>query len=99
MLRLTVLSQSTDQVVLALDGWVAGPDVELLAQEGQQLLTSTQQLILDLEGVQSIDPAGIDLLHRWVAGGLVLRGGSSFMRHLLEKHGLVLQDEGLDSNH
>ena len=34
MLRLTIRSQTPQEVVLQVDGWVSGADVEILAQEG-----------------------------------------------------------------
>ena len=89
MLRLTVISQTKEEVVLRLDGWVSGADVALLKEEGSRLLQESERLVLDLKGVRSIDRAGIALLHSWPRDRLVLRGASMFLRTLLEEHGLA----------
>jgi len=88
MLRLTVRSQTPQEVVLQVDGWVSGADVAILEQEGNRLLGEAQRVALELKGVESIDEAGIALLRRWWGERLVLRGGSSFIRALLKAHGL-----------
>lgn len=89
MLRLTVTSQSAKEGVLVVDGWVAGKEVALLEQEGTRLLQEAERLVLELRDVRFIDRAGIELLQRWTGERLVLRGGSPFVRMLLEKHGLT----------
>ena len=87
MLRLTTRSQTPEEVVLEVHGWVSGADVEILEQEGTRLLGETHRLVLDLKGAQSIDRTGMALLQRWSGDRLVLRGGSPFVRMLLEKSG------------
>ena len=52
MLRLTLLSQTSVETVLALDGWLMGEEVALLAQEGRYWLQEPGRLVLDLGGVQ-----------------------------------------------
>ena len=89
MLRLTVTSQSAKEGVLVVDGWVAGKEVALLEQEGTRLLQEAERLVLELRDVRFIDRAGIELLQRWTGERLVLRGGSPFVRMLLERHGLA----------
>lgn len=88
MIRLTIQSQTPEEVVLQVDGWVSGKNVPILEQEGTRLLRETERLVLDLKGVQFIDEAGIALLQRWSGERLVLRGGSSFIRALLKAHRL-----------
>jgi len=44
--------------------------------------------VLDLDGVRFIDREVTELLRTWIADGLVLRGGSIFVRLLLRKRGL-----------
>ena len=88
MLRLTIRSCSPEEVVLQVDGWVSGRDVDILQQEGMRLLGEAERLVLDLKGVRFIDDAGIALLQRWSRERLVLRDGSWFVQMLLEKHGL-----------
>jgi anti-anti-sigma regulatory factor len=73
--------------MLQVDGWVSGGDVSILEQEGMRLLGETHRLVLDLKGVQFIDEAGMALFQRW-GERLELRGGSPFIRALLEAYGL-----------
>lgn len=88
MLRLTIIAQSSTQAVVALDGWLSGEEVSSLAQEGQRWLDQGQQLVLDLDGVRSVDQAGLALLGAWCGTGVVLRGGSLYVRALLQSRGL-----------
>lgn len=92
MLRLTVRSQTPEEVVLQVDGRVSGKNVDILEKEGERLLGETGCLVLDLRGVQFIDEAGLALLRSWSGAQLVLVGGSWFIQLLLGKHGLVSQD-------
>jgi len=89
MLRFTLLSQTPVETVLALDGWLMGEDVALLAQEGKRWSQEVSRLVLDLEGVQFVDREGLMLLKRWVEMGMVLRGGIPFIRALLAAHGVA----------
>ena len=88
MLRLTIVSQSAEEVVLQVDGWLAGENVALLEQEGVGHLRQVRCLVLDLKGVRYIDQTGIALLQRWSGDRLVLRPGSSYIRMALEAGGL-----------
>ena len=88
MLRLTIVSQSVEEIVLKVDGWLAGESVDLLEREGLCHLQEAGRLVLDLEGVRFIDQAGIALLQQWSGERLVLRGGSSFVRMLLKDYEL-----------
>ena len=89
MLRITVVSQSPQEAVLKVEGWLWGSDVGLLASEGTRWLREAERLVLDLTGVQFIDDAGIALLKRWPPDRLALRTGAPFIRALLETHGLI----------
>ena len=88
MVRLTVISQTRDEAVLKVEGWVSGVDVALLEEEGTRLLQQSQCLVLDLKGVRFMDREGIALLQRWSGEQLVLHGASPFMRIRLSEHGL-----------
>jgi anti-anti-sigma regulatory factor len=88
MLRIMTVSQSPEEVVLQVDGWLVGEEVDLLEQEGVQVLGQDRQLVLELQGVRFIDEAGIALLQGWSSQGLVLQGGS-FIQALLKTHGLA----------
>jgi len=83
------MSQSLRKTVLSVEGWVTGAEVGLLEEEFFRCLQGTECLEVDLKGVKSIDRAGLGLLQRWAGKGVVLRGGSVFIRALLEKHGLL----------
>ena len=90
MLRITVISQTREEVILKVEGWISWEDVRVLEEEGEHWLHETRSLVLDLSGVKFIDNGGIELLRRWHGQShLVLRGGSSFVRMLLRTHGLV----------
>ena len=89
MVRLTVISHTSDEAVLKIEGWVSGGDVALVEEEGTRLLQQTQRLVLDLKGVRFIDREGIALLQRWSGERLVLRGASPFVRTRLSEHGLL----------
>ena len=89
MLRLTAVSQTCEETVLNVEGWVAEADAELLEEELSRQLQTTGRLVLDLKGVKSIDRTGLGLLQRWIDRGVVLRDGSAFIRALLERKGLL----------
>jgi len=89
MLRLTVRTKTLREVVLAVDGTVTGDGVQLLEREGQRCLDQATRLVLELEGVQSIDEAGLDLLRTWAGPRLALRGGPAYLRALLAAEGLT----------
>ena len=89
MLRVTEISQTSEEAVLRVEGWVAGAGVGLLEKEGVRHLQPNQRLVLDLKGVKFIDQAGLDLLQGWKDKGVVLRNGSVFIQVLLETHRLV----------
>ena len=91
MLRITVVSQTREEVVLKIEGWVSGEDVDLLDQEGTRCMEESERLVLDLADVRFIDDAGIALLQRWSGERLMLRGASPFLRVLLSTHGLEYQ--------
>ncbi|MEW6754238.1 MAG: hypothetical protein AB1505_25135 [Candidatus Latescibacterota bacterium] len=45
--------------------------------------------MVDLGQVRFADHEGLDLLERWCRAGVVLRGGSLFIRTLLQGRGLT----------
>ena len=89
MIRLTATTPHPGEVVLKVEGWVAGAGVGTLESEGVCHLQADQHLVLDLDGVRFIDREGLALLWRWVDQGVVLRGGSLFVHELLRIHGLL----------
>ena len=89
MIRLAIRSQTPEEAVVEVDGWISRKNVSILKQEGARLLGETQRLVLDLEEVPFIDEMGIALLQGWSGERLVLRNGLPFVQLLLEKHGLA----------
>ncbi|MBI2502205.1 MAG: STAS domain-containing protein [Candidatus Latescibacteria bacterium] len=87
MLRIEVVTQSESRVELRVDGWIASEEVALLAMEISRRLQQGGRLVLDLEGVEFIDEAGIALLAGWPGEQLELRGGSVYLRMLLNGRG------------
>ena len=90
MLRISLVSESQQEAVLQLEGWVAREDVAVLADEGHRRLQAAERLVLDLAGVKFIDVAGIALLQGWSGPRLMLRGDSSYLRTVLAASGLEL---------
>ncbi len=89
MIRLTVMSQTKEETVLKVEGWVSRAAVAVLEEEGTRLLEETQRLVLDLKDVKFIDRDGLALLKRWPGDRLVLRGASLFLHTRLEEYGLL----------
>ena len=79
------------QVVIAAHGRIAGDDVDLLVLELAPRLRQAEQVVLDLDGVRYADREATRVLRRWLAAGLVLRGGSPFVRLLLRQRGIDIE--------
>jgi anti-anti-sigma regulatory factor len=94
MLRIEVEAPTPEDVVLRVAGSVSGDAVPLLAQEIQHHFRTSNSLALNLSSVRHIDAAGLTLLAGWCQAGVVLRGGSLFIRTLLVEHGLATEDTG-----
>lgn len=93
MLRISVASRGPPEIVLKLEGQVAREWVPLLDQEVRHWLGQRPRVVLDLDGVQHLDHAALDLLERWHHQGVGLRGGSLFVKALLESRGLALEPD------
>ena len=89
MLRIEAIDQNRDEVLLKVEGWIVKAHVALLKTEVARHLARTERLVLDLVGVRNIDQVGMDLLRHWSLQGVVLKGGSLFIRTLLKNHGLA----------
>lgn len=90
MLRINPTVQKNGTLTLQLEGWIQGEGVALLAAEGQRWWTRVRQIVLDLDGVKSIDAAWLALLQGWSGPRLVLCGGSEYLRALLQAEGLEI---------
>ncbi|MEW6755635.1 MAG: STAS domain-containing protein [Candidatus Latescibacterota bacterium] len=89
MLRITLVSRTSEEEVHALEGWIAGEELEVLRQTCGPAADRGTRLVLDLHGVRSIEDNGIDLLGSWAEGGRVrLRRPSAYVRQLLVSRGL-----------
>ena len=89
VLRISVVSQNGEEVVLKVEGWVSEENVSVLEEEGERWFRQVSRLVLDLSGVRFIEDAGIELLQRWYGERLTLRDLSPFLHALLEAHHLV----------
>ena len=97
MVRLTVISQSREETVLKVEGWIHRADLAWLEQDVKRWLREAQRVVLDLDDVKLIAPAGIEALKRCAGDRLVLRGGSVFLRTLLSACGLILENACSDA--
>ena len=93
MVRLTSVSQTPEEEVVKVEGWLNGEDVILLAQMGEKVRQRGARLVLDLAGVRSIDEEGLALLASWAGPQLGLRRSSLFVRTLLQRRGLTQEGE------
>jgi hypothetical protein len=88
MLRIDLVSAGDGEVVLKVEGAIAEQGVKVLAEVGQPWFRPGRRVVLELGGVDFIDPAGLALLQTWSSQGLVLRGAVLFVRFLLQSRGL-----------
>ena len=86
MLRITVVPSADGALLLHLSGRIGAAEVEVLEAQLEQ--HGRHRQALDLAAVQVIDEVGLCLLERWTRRGLELRGGSPFLRRLLEERRL-----------
>ena len=93
MIRITEVSQSPEEVVLRVDGYLNKRDVEVLIAEGNRWLEQADRLVLSMIGTPSVNLPGIHLLQQWVDERITLKGGPGTLRILLRCHGLVVQPE------
>jgi anti-anti-sigma regulatory factor len=84
MLQLEIRDESSEVVVLHVNGRLVGDEVKFLEQEGRKHMCPSQRLTVDLDGVRFVDSAGAELLRGWAIQGVLLRGGSPFVRALLQ---------------
>jgi anti-anti-sigma regulatory factor len=88
MIRITVETQTPQEVVLKVEGYISEHTVEVLRAEGERWLQVKKRLVLDLSGVRFIDGVGMELLRDWSGEQLRLHGASRFIRMLLERGGV-----------
>ena len=93
MIRITEVSQSPEEVVLRVDGYLTKRDVELLMAEGNRWLEQADRLVLSMIGTPSVNLPGIHLLQQWVDERITLKNGPGTLRILLRSHGLEVLPE------
>jgi ABC-type transporter Mla MlaB component len=89
MLRITLVAQTADEVLLKLEGWIEPEDVVVLEQEGTRWLGQQKRLVLDMAQVKSIDRAGLQLLQGWAGERLEVQHSSPYVHELLQTYGVV----------
>ena len=102
MIRLTVRSQTPEEAVLEVHGWVSGKNAGLLEEEGTRLLGEAGRLVLDLS-CRRIGAGYRVMTDRWqrttdvlvAADGLgrLARYCSEFLVHAVDMEGL---QQGVD---
>ena len=88
MLRITLESQTSAEVVLKIEGWLSTENLSQLQEEGTHRLQESCRLVLEVSNMKAIDEAGVYLLRQWSKEGLILRSASSFVSAMLEAKGL-----------
>ena len=95
MVRIDILSQSPEEAVMRVAGWVQHDrDIELVAQEGNRCLESSKLLVLDLEHLHQLHDFALPRLQEWQAQGrLQIRAWHHLIDFKLRYHGLVPERE------
>lgn len=96
MIRIDILSQSPEEVVMRIAGWVQNErDIELVAQEGNRYLLQSRLLVLDLEHLQQLHDFALPLLKEWQAQGrMQIRSWHHETGFKLRREGLIPKEEG-----
>ena len=97
MIRIDILSQTPEEAVMRVAGWVQyDQDIALVAQEGNRCLETSQRLVLDLEHLHQLSDFALPLLKGWQAAGrLQIRAWHYLIDFKLRHHGLAAKPEGL----
>lgn len=96
MMRLSLVSQRSEEVVLKVEGHIhLLEEAGVLTREGQRWLKQGKRVVLELTGLQAIGPVGLAVLQWWAAAGcpVVLRGAAGALQALLRFHGLPPEEE------
>ena len=85
MMRIEVRSQTAQGVVLRLEGWVQGAAlVRVLHEEVECWLEQGRWVVLELEGLKALSPAGLALVHSWQGRPVELRQMPVLIGSLIE---------------
>ena len=88
MIRITVETQTPQEVLLKVEGNISAHTIDVLSTEGERWLQVKERLVLELSGVRFIDATGMGLLRSWSGEKLRVHGASRFIRMLLERGGV-----------
>ena len=85
MMRIKVRSQTEQAVVLRVAGWVDNPAlVRVLREEVDCWLEQGRRVVLELEGLKGLSPAGLALIHSWQEKPVELRRMPRLIASLVE---------------
>ena len=87
MLRITPIESSDHYIILRLEGRIAGPWVTELWNACEEPIGEGKALVLNLAEVSFLDNAGVNLLTRIHARGIVLADCSPFVAEQLKGAG------------
>lgn len=96
MIRIDILSQTSEAAVMRVAGWVQNDsDINLVAQEGNRYLETSKLLVLDLEHLHQLSDLALPLLKEWqVQGRLKIRARHYLIDFKLQHQCLVNELEG-----
>ena len=84
-MRIEVRSQTEAEVVLRVSGWVDNPAlVRVLREEVDGWLEQGKRVVLELEGLKGLCPAGLTLVHSWQGKPVELRRAPLLIASLIE---------------
>lgn len=85
MMRIEVGAQTKGEVVLKVEGWVDNPAlVRVLREEVEGWLEQGRRVVLELEKLKALSPAGLALVHSWQERPVELRRMPVFIGSLIE---------------
>jgi ABC-type transporter Mla MlaB component len=87
MLRITPTESGDSQIILRLEGRIAGPWVTELWNACEKALGDGKALVLNLADVSFLDNAGVNLLTKIRAHGIALADCSPFVTEQLKAAG------------
>ena len=92
MLRITVVAEASEPIVLRLEGHVDGEGGALLERECASWLAGGDAIALDLSAVRFVNRAGTAVLGRLARAGVEIRCGAGVVASVLESEGIAVLD-------
>ena len=96
MLRITVVADAGEPIVLKLEGHVDGEGGALLERECEAWLAAEAVIALDLTAVRFVNRAGTAALGRLARAGVEIRCGAGVVASVLECEGIAVVDVSSD---